>query len=94
METCKVLAGERCHAPGREQDRNKPLHENACAPNKKTEKNCPDTRHPAVTQYCNLAGVLTFNSPLSIPLILLENKSRAVTEISAETIHLRRYFFR
>lgn len=35
METCKDLAGERCHAPGREQDRNKPLHENACAPNKK-----------------------------------------------------------
>ncbi len=38
METCKDLAGERCHAPGREQDRNKPLHENACAPNKKNRQ--------------------------------------------------------
>ncbi len=48
METCKDLAGERCHAPGREQDRNKPLHENACAPNKKLRINYPDTRYPAV----------------------------------------------
>ncbi len=24
METCKDLAGERCHAPGQEQDRGKP----------------------------------------------------------------------
>ncbi len=46
METCKDLVGERCHAPGREQDRSKPLHENACAP-KKTGKNFPDTRHHA-----------------------------------------------
>ncbi len=50
METCKDLAGERCHAPGREQDRKKPLHENACAPNKKLRI---FILTPDITQYNN-----------------------------------------